>query len=35
MIDTGVASVPDLAGRLVPITEGVGQDKPCKNLSGS
>jgi serine protease AprX len=34
VVDTGVASVPDLAGRLVPITEGLGQPKPCKNLSG-
>ena len=34
LIDTGVASVPDLAGRLVTVTEGVGKDKPCKNLSG-
>lgn len=34
LVDTGVASVPDLAGRLVPITEGLGQPKPCKNLSG-
>jgi serine protease AprX len=34
VVDTGVASVPDLAGRLVPITEGLGQAKPCKNLSG-
>jgi serine protease AprX len=34
VIDTGIASVPDLAGRLVPIAEGVGQAQPCKNLSG-
>jgi serine protease AprX len=34
VVDTGVASVPDLAGRLVPIIEGLGQPKPCKNLSG-
>jgi len=34
VVDTGVASVPDLAGRLVPVTEGLGQPKPCKNLSG-
>jgi serine protease AprX len=34
LVDTGVASVPDLAGRLVTVTEGVDKDKPCKNLSG-
>jgi len=34
VVDTGVASVPDLAGRLVPVSEGLGQTKPCKNLSG-
>jgi serine protease AprX len=34
LIDTGVASVPDLAGRLVQVSEGVGQTQLCKNLSG-
>jgi serine protease AprX len=34
VVDTGIAEVPDLAGRIVPITEEVGPPKPCKNLSG-
>jgi serine protease AprX len=35
MIDTGVADVPDLAGRIVPVTDdSSGQTEPCKNLSG-
>jgi serine protease AprX len=35
VLDTGVASVPDLAGRLVQVTDDLtGQSTPCKNLSG-
>jgi serine protease AprX len=34
VVDTGIAEVPDLAGRIVPVTEEVGPPKPCKNLSG-
>jgi serine protease AprX len=35
VLDTGVASVPDLAGRLVPVKDDLtGQVTPCKNLSG-
>jgi serine protease AprX len=36
VVDTGVASnLPDLAGRLVPVTDDVtGRTEPCKNLSG-
>jgi serine protease AprX len=35
VLDTGVASVPDLAGRLVQVRDDVtGQTTPCKNLSG-
>jgi serine protease AprX len=35
VIDTGVASVPDLAGRLVQVRNDLtGQVTPCKNLSG-
>jgi serine protease AprX len=36
VVDTGVAAgVPDLAGRLVPVTDDLtGQSAPCKNLSG-
>ena len=35
VLDTGVASVPDLAGRLVPVRDDLtGQVTPCKNLSG-
>jgi serine protease AprX len=34
VVDTGIAEVPDLAGRVVQITEGLGPPKPCKNLSG-
>jgi serine protease AprX len=35
VLDTGVAGVPDLAGRLVQVRDDVtGQTTPCKNLSG-
>jgi serine protease AprX len=35
VLDTGVASVPDLAGRLVQVRNDLtGQTTPCKNLSG-
>src|SRR4029450_4875777 len=35
VLDTGVASVPDLAGRLVQVRDDLtGQTTPCKNLSG-
>ena len=35
VLDTGVAGVPDLAGRLVPVRDDLtGQTTPCKNLSG-
>jgi serine protease AprX len=36
VVDTGVAAnLPDLAGRLVPVTDGLtGPPQPCKNLSG-
>jgi serine protease AprX len=35
VLDTGVASVPDLAGRLVQVRDDItGQVTPCKNLSG-
>ena len=35
LIDTGVSSVPDLAGRLVDVRDDVtGAVKPCVNLSG-
>jgi serine protease AprX len=35
VLDTGVASVPDLAGRLVPVHNDLtGRTEPCKNLSG-
>jgi serine protease AprX len=35
VLDTGVASVPDLAGRLVQVRDDVtGEVTPCKNLSG-
>lgn len=35
LIDTGVADVPDLAGRIVPIRDGLtGVTKQCVNLSG-
>jgi serine protease AprX len=35
VLDTGVASVPDLAGRLVQVRDDVtGKVTPCKNLSG-
>jgi serine protease AprX len=34
VVDTGIAEVPDLAGRIVPIAGGLGPPKPCKNLSG-
>jgi serine protease AprX len=35
VLDTGVASVPDLAGRLVQVRNDLtGQVTPCKNLSG-
>ena len=35
VLDTGVADVPDLAGRLVQVTDdATGRTEPCKNLSG-
>jgi serine protease AprX len=35
VLDTGVANVPDLAGRLVWVRDDLtGQTTPCKNLSG-
>jgi serine protease AprX len=35
VLDTGVASVPDLAGRLVQVRNDLtGRVEPCKNLSG-
>jgi serine protease AprX len=35
VLDTGVAGVPDLAGRLVKVRDDLtGQTTPCKNLSG-
>ncbi len=35
VLDTGVANVPDLAGRLVQVRNDLtGQTAPCKNLSG-
>jgi serine protease AprX len=34
VIDTGIADVPDLAGRVLPIVDGTGATRPCLNLSG-
>ena len=34
VVDTGIAAVPDLAGRIVQVPDGLGPPKPCKNLSG-
>jgi serine protease AprX len=34
LIDTGVADVPDLAGRIVPVTDATGRVRRCVNLSG-
>src|SRR5919107_554697 len=35
VLDTGVANVPDLAGRLVQVRNDLtGRSEPCKNLSG-
>jgi serine protease AprX len=35
LVDTGVADLPDLAGRVVPVqTDLVGTMAPCENLSG-
>ncbi len=34
LIDTGVAAVPDLAGKVLPIAGPTGGTKPCVNLSG-
>lgn len=34
LIDTGVAAVPDLAGKVLPIANPLGGTKPCVNLSG-
>jgi serine protease AprX len=34
VVDTGIAEVPDLAGRIVQVNEGLGPPRPCKNLSG-
>jgi serine protease AprX len=33
IIDTGVSNVPQLAGRLVPVTDVAGNTSPCLNLS--
>jgi len=34
VVDTGIADVPDLAGRIVQVMQGLGPPQPCKNLSG-
>lgn len=35
LVDTGVADVPDLAGRIVPVKEGLlGRTSACHDLSG-
>lgn len=35
LLDTGVAASPDLAGRLLTVTDDItGSTAPCKNLSG-
>ena len=35
LIDTGVSAVPDLAGKIIPIRDGLtGVTSPCVNLSG-
>ncbi len=34
LIDTGVADVPDLAGRIVPVTAPNGSTKKCVDISG-
>jgi subtilisin family serine protease len=35
LVDTGVADVPDLAGRVLPVTDDItGAVHPCVNLSG-
>jgi serine protease AprX len=35
LIDTGVADLPDLAGRIVPVqTDALGTTAPCMNFSG-
>jgi serine protease AprX len=34
VIDTGIANVPDLAGRVQPIVDDTGRARPCLNLSG-
>ncbi len=34
VIDTGIADVPDLAGRVRPVVDDLGQPRPCLNLSG-
>ncbi|MGI8686175.1 MAG: S8 family serine peptidase [Acidimicrobiales bacterium] len=35
LIDTGIAAVPDLAGKVLPIRDALtGATKPCVNLSG-
>ena len=35
LLDTGVADVPDLAGRIVPVRDDrTGRDEPCHDLSG-
>ena len=36
LVDTGVADVPDLAGRIVPVRDDrTGQTSPCYDLSGA
>jgi serine protease AprX len=35
VLDTGIADVPDLAGRIVPVTDDrTGRTSPCHDLSG-
>ncbi|MDQ3113663.1 MAG: S8 family serine peptidase, partial [Actinomycetota bacterium] len=34
LLDTGISGTPDLAGRVLPITDLAGNLQPCVNLSG-
>ena len=34
LLDTGISGTPDLAGRVLPITDLAGTLQPCVNLSG-
>lgn len=34
VIDTGIANVPDLAGRILPVTDALGRTSSCHNMSG-